>query len=100
MARHYSKVLIEIPDSESDPDELIVTIDCDVCGKNEWRTHINHFGTLARTLHAMFKEMQPDDDGVTHALKNVPPEKALALEYLDRRFPDWKADRLRERHGH
>lgn len=93
--RHYSKVLIEFPDSPSDPQELIVHMDCDTCGEHEWRTHVAHFGTLVRVLNEAYQSLG-GDGGSTQNMKL--PEGAdlrKAREHLDRHFPEWKAKRIR-----
>jgi hypothetical protein len=99
MARHYSKVLVELPDSPDDPPYAVVRIDCDVCGPSEIRLHVLHLGTLLRVLTQTLADL--DDDGTAEALSplldGTPANKARARDYLDRVFPDWKAHRLRER---
>jgi hypothetical protein len=99
MARHYSKVLVELPDSDGDPPYAIVTIDCDVCGPSEIRLHVEHLGTLMRVLAQTLAGLE--DDGHTEALspllEGTRANKARARDYLDRVFPDWKAYRLRQR---
>lgn len=98
--RHYSKVLVELPDTPSDPQEVVVSIDCDVCGKVEFRAHVAHFGTLVRVLSQAFHELRAADDGKTDAVSVWAPsdQKQKVLDYLNRAFPEWKMDRLRERH--
>jgi len=99
MARHYSKVLVELPDGPSDPPFAVVTIDCDVCGEEELRIHVAHLGTLLRVLGQTVDDLH--DDGTAQAFSQVfgatPADKAKARDYLDRTFPGWKGDRLRAR---
>jgi len=96
MPRHYSKVLVQLPESPTDPPEIVVRIDCDVCGVSEFRTHITHLGTLARVLGDIMAFVH--DDG--HLEKLSSPEREdrqKVLDYLDRRFPEWKGERIRRR---
>ena len=93
--RHYSKVLIGVPDSPDDPQELTVEITCDACGTIEFRTHIAHPGTLARTLSDVVRGLG-GDDGHSTKLQHFEGLDA-AREHIDRTFPEWKADRIRKR---
>lgn len=100
MPRHYSKVVIELPDSPSDPQEIVLTIDCDVCGEQELRTHVAHFGTLVRVLSDAFDDMGRDDGETYHVVDaswQPSSQKQKVLDYLNRVFPEWKAGRLRAR---
>ena len=99
MARHFSKVLVQLPDSDADPPYAIVTIECDVCGPSEIRLHPAHLGTVLRVLGQVVADLQDDGhaDTLSPLLESTPANKARVREYLDRMFPDWKAYRLRER---
>lgn len=102
MPRHYSSVLISTPDTDDDKPELRIQIECDVCGTIEIHTHIAHFGTLARTLSHYFRLLGGDDDGVTENMQipdHIKGDERKAVEYMNRRFPEWKVGRLRERYG-
>lgn len=92
--RHYSKVIIGVPDGPMEPQELTIEIDCDVCGVMEWRTHIAHFGTLVRTLTNMYDTMT--DDGTTKGMGTF-QDHAAAIAYLNEAFPEWKVGRIRQR---
>lgn len=98
MARHYSKILVELPDSPDDPPYAVLRIDCDVCGPSEIRLHVQHLGTLLRVLSQTLDDLA--DDGVAEALtpmfESTPANKARVRDYLDRVFPGWKAHRVRE----
>jgi hypothetical protein len=64
--RHYSKVIIETPDP-GDPPTLVIHFECDQCGPHEWRTHIQHLGTLTRILVDTYAK-RGGDDGHTELL--------------------------------
>jgi hypothetical protein len=99
MARHYSKVLVELPDGPEDPPYAVVRIDCDVCGPTELRLPMPHLGTVLRVLTQTVADLE--DDGTAEALspllEGTRANKARARDYLDRVFPGWKAFRLRAR---
>lgn len=100
MSRHYSKVLLELPDCPSDPQELVITIECDQCGgRDEWRTNIVHLGTLVRVLNDAWASLGQDDDGTMEKFTEfVPSEsKARVMEHLRQYFPQWKQDRKNRR---
>lgn len=101
MARHYSKVIVELPDGPSDPPYAIVQTDCDVCGEDEFKIHVSHLGTLLRVLESTVASLGDDGcaesmmkDGTAFAA-STSENKRKAREYLDRAFPGWKADHLR-----
>lgn len=98
MMRHYSKVIIAVPDDAADEPELKIWIDCDVCGKMEFSTHIAHYGTLVRTLSLHYRDMG-GDDGFSEPMGVPLKELEKAVSFLDRAFPEWKAERLRKHHG-
>lgn len=60
--RHHSHVIVEMED------ELIVRIECNICGQIEFRAHRAHLGTLARTLMHVFATMEHDPKGKTEYL--------------------------------
>jgi hypothetical protein len=99
--RHYSKIMVELPDSDDDPPYAIVNIDCDVCGEEEIRIHVSHIGSLLRVLGNTVQALHRDgDEGSTETLgtffaPSTPDNKKKVREFLDRKFPGWKADRLR-----
>jgi hypothetical protein len=96
MPRHYSKVLIELPDSPSDPDVAIISIECDVCGTKRLQIHPQHLGTVARVIQ---KTIASFDDGssepmmVDPFLPSTEENKQKVKRYLDERFPAWRAER-------
>lgn len=98
--RHYSKVIIELPDGPEDPPYAVVSIDCDVCGEEELRIHMSHLGTLMRVLQLTMNDLH-DEDGIAEPMSGVlpgtPVNKAKIRDYFDREFPGWKADRIRRR---
>jgi hypothetical protein len=101
--RHYSKIIVELPDGPSDPPYAIVSYDCDVCGEEEVRIHMHHIGGVLRSLRDVLGRL--GDDGSTEEIAvgqgdwapSTPSNKQKLREYLDRAFPDWKAGRLKER---
>jgi hypothetical protein len=95
--RHFSKVIIELPDSPNDPPYAVLSIDCDVCGQEEIRIHMSHLGTVARILQQTIAGLGDDgfSDSVGSCLESTPANKAKVRDFLDRTFPGWKADRLR-----
>lgn len=96
--RHYSKVILSVPDGPDDPQELGITIECDVCGTFELSTHIAHFGTLVRTLTDLYGSLAwPTDNGVSAGAGTF-RDRGECAAHLNRHFPEWKAERLR-RHG-
>jgi hypothetical protein len=97
--KHYSKVIIELPDGLDDPPYAVVSIDCDVCGEEEIRIPMQHLGTVLRVLdHAI---AQLGGSGASQPmgpqfLDKTPENKAKLRDCLDRAFPGWKADRIRK----
>lgn len=97
--RHYSKVLVSLPDNPHDPPYAIVSVDCEVCGELEARLHVAHLGTVLRALQKIVDTIQ--DDGVTDQtsplMEGTPANRAEVRKFLDAAFPDWTAERIRRR---
>ncbi len=98
--RHYSSVLVSIPEGPDDSPYAVQSIDCDVCGTEEVQIHIAHVGTVLRVLSHLLDDLYETDgaaEPMTPLLPATPTNKAAILAYLDREFPGWKADRIRRK---
>lgn len=103
MARHFSKVLVELPDSPTDPDVAIITIECETCGTKRIQIHPTHLGTVARVLTRTIAAYA-DDSTESFA---IPPEwqastetnRQKVLKYLNDKFPGWRDNREKVRDG-
>ena len=92
--RHYSKLLVHLPDSPSDPPEVRIEMDCDVCGELEISFDVAHIGTLYRLLADIFHSSA--DDGTSKMFGSFPSkERAKAIRHLNKHFPEWKTCRIR-----
>lgn len=101
MARHYSSIVIQLPEPGEPPD-LVIHFECDRCPPAVWTTHVEHLGTLVRVLTAVYAQVG-GDDGVTEHFGDVRrgPASATALEGAKAQARSataaFKARRVRER---
>lgn len=100
MKRHYSKVYVELPDGPADPPFAVVTIDCMDCGKSELKIHVQHLGTVLRTLSHTIETLYNDTNDTGHSeamspffVPSTEENKKKVREYLDREFPGWVVGR-------
>lgn len=103
MSRHYSKVLIELPDSPSDPPYAVISIECEQCDKTEIRIHVAHLGTVGRVIDQTVQSLF-SDDGFTESMRpffipSTPDNKKKIRDYLNSFFPGWAAGRAMARRG-
>jgi hypothetical protein len=99
MSRHYSKVLVELPDNPSDPPYAVVSIDCATCGQSELKIHVAHLGTVLRALSGTVDSLHDDGfhDVITpYFIPSNEENKRKVREHLNREFPGWVVGRQKK----